>query len=175
MTLSLRSVLRPVAAAGGLPSLASMDGRTLLDPEIATLAGEMPLPVITQETLEMMRSVGFAGVVELSDEVERVDHVVSTDPEVVVRVHRRRGVEGALPCVYSIHGGGYILGNRAMDDLRFDRWCQQFPLVGVSVEYRLAPETPYPGRSTTAWPAWPGSSTTPASSASIPNGSGSPG
>jgi acetyl esterase/lipase len=122
-----------------------MDGRTLLDPEIATLAGAVPLPEINEETLAMMRSVGFAGVVELSDEVERVDHVVSSEPEVIVRVHRRRGLEGAVPCVYSIHGGGYILGNRAMDDLRFDRWCQQFPLVGVSVEYRLAPETPYPG------------------------------
>jgi acetyl esterase/lipase len=31
------------------------------------------------------------------------------------------------------------------DDLLFDRWCTAFDLVGVSVEYRLAPETPYPG------------------------------
>ena len=71
--------------------------------------------------------------------------MVSTDPHVVVRVHRPKGVDGPLPCIYSIHGGGYILGTYAMDDARFDRYCTMFPCVGVSVEYRLAPETPYPG------------------------------
>jgi acetyl esterase/lipase len=86
----------------------------------------------------------FAGV-QLSDEVERTDHVVSDDPHVVVRVHRPKGVDVPLPCVYSIHGGGYVLGTYDMDDAKFDRQCVHFPCVGVSVEYRLAPETAYPG------------------------------
>ena len=55
-----------------------------------------------------------------------------------------------LPCVYSMHGGGYVIGAYAMDDPRFDAWCPKLGFVGVSVEYRLAPETPYPGRSKTA-------------------------
>ena len=57
----------------------------------------------------------------------------------------RRRPSGPLPCVYSIHGGGYVLGTYAMDDARFDACAPTFPCVGVSVEYRLAPETPYPG------------------------------
>jgi len=32
-----------------------------------------------------------------------------------------------------------------MDDQKFDRWCPEYGIVGVSVEYRVAPETPYPG------------------------------
>jgi len=47
--------------------------------------------------------------------------------------------------VYSIHGGGYVLGNNTMDDPFFDALCPKLGFVGVSVEYRLAPETPYPG------------------------------
>jgi acetyl esterase/lipase len=44
-----------------------------------------------------------------------------------------------------MHGGGYVFGTYAGDDPRFDRWCKQLNCVGISVEYRLAPETPYPG------------------------------
>lgn len=91
----------------------------------------------------MMR--GAMTAPELSDDVTRTEHVVPGDPPITVRVHRAVGATGVLPCVYSIHGGGYVLGSAAMDDGSFDRWCPQLGVVGVSVEYRLAPETPYPG------------------------------
>jgi len=122
-----------------------MDGADLLDPTIAAVADTVPIPDITAEILQTLRGAPLGAAPELSDEVERTDHVVSSDPEVIVRVHRRTGLQGAHPCVYSIHGGGYILGSYAMDDARFDSWCRRFDVVGVSVEYRLAPETPYPG------------------------------
>ena len=63
----------------------------------------------------------------------------------VVRVHRPVGSEGPLPCVFSMHGGGYVIGSYEMDDVRFDDLCPRVPCVGVAVDYRLAPETPYPG------------------------------
>ncbi len=105
---------------------------------------------LSAEALPAIRSAGLTAQapVELSDRVERVDHVIPGPPgapDVTVRVHRPKGVTGTLPCLYSIHGGGYILGSFDMDDLRFDRWCPKLGCVGVSVEYRLAPETPYPG------------------------------
>ncbi|MEZ5233419.1 MAG: alpha/beta hydrolase fold domain-containing protein [Acidimicrobiales bacterium] len=44
-----------------------------------------------------------------------------------------------------MHGGGLVLGTYAATT-PFDLWCQKYGCVGVSVEYRLAPETrPYPG------------------------------
>jgi acetyl esterase/lipase len=120
----------------------------ILDDEIAPALADVPfgfdLSVEALPSLRAARNEMFAGA-PLSDAVERTDHVVDADPRVVVRVHRPKNVEGALPCVYSIHGGGYVLGSYEMDDARFDRWCTWFGCVGVSVEYRLAPETPYPG------------------------------
>jgi len=124
-----------------------VNGRQLLDPQIAALAADLPFPTISAETLASVRSQGalLSAPVELSDDVERTDHVVSSDPDVVVRVHRPKGAVGPRPCVFSIHGGGYVLFDYTLEDPRFDRWCKLFGCVGVSVDYRLAPETAYPG------------------------------
>lgn len=126
-----------------------VDAGARLDPEIAAVL--VPFLEATggftigPDTLELVRSRSLVPPVELSDGVERTDHTVPGDVPVVVRVHRPKGVEGPLPCVYSIHGGGYVIGSYEDDDARFDAWSRTFPCVGVSVEYRLAPETPYPG------------------------------
>ena len=118
----------------------------ILDAEIAPLLELAPAFQLSDDALASMRDLRATQFqVELSDAVERTDHVVSDDPHIVVRVHRPKGVAEPLPCVYSIHGGGYVLGTYDMDDARFDTQCPSFPCVGVSVEYRLAPETPYPG------------------------------
>lgn len=128
-----------------------MNVDALLDPEIAEALKAMPpMDGFAFDKLPAMRSARNAQLdsIRLSDEVERKDYTVpgaAGDPDVVIRVHRRVGSEGALPCVYFMHGGGYVFGTYAMDDLRFDFWCQRLNCVGVSVEYRLAPETPYPG------------------------------
>jgi acetyl esterase/lipase len=122
--------------------MASVD----LHPAIEAMKDLVPIPDIDESLIPILRETPpMTAQVELSDAVERQDHVISQDPYVVVRVHRPKGAEGALPCVYSIHGGGYIIGSRDRDDVKFDVWCPRFEIVGVSVEYRLAPETPYPG------------------------------
>ncbi|MGE0880796.1 MAG: alpha/beta hydrolase [Acidimicrobiia bacterium] len=120
--------------------------KAVLHPELVPMLSAMPDYRFAPEHLETMRNAMRTGMeVELSDDVARTDHTVSDDPNVVVRVHRPRHATGDLPCVYSIHGGGYIVGSYAMDDARFNRWCLKFNCVGVSVEYRLSPETAYPG------------------------------
>ena len=128
-----------------------MDASALLDPEIAeALAGMPSFDGFTPEQLPALRAQREAMLaqVQLSDAVERRDLTVPGPPgapDVVIRVHRPKGAAGLLPALYHMHGGGYVLGSRAMDDLRFDRWCPALSCVGISVEYRLAPETPYPG------------------------------
>lgn len=116
-----------------------------VDPMIAAVAEMIPIGTVNAEALPILRGGNLAPPPELSDKVTRTEYVVSEDPRVVVRVHRPVGVEGDLPCLYSIHGGGYVIGSFDMDDAMFDAWCPRYGIVGVSVEYRLAPETPYPG------------------------------
>ncbi|WP_246018816.1 alpha/beta hydrolase [Saccharothrix australiensis] len=66
-------------------------------------------------------------------------------PDVELTIVRpRAGLAAGAPALYSIHGGGMVLGNRffGVDGLVDD--VLRFGAVGVSVEYRLAPEHPAP-------------------------------
>ncbi|MGR9594637.1 alpha/beta hydrolase [Bacillus thuringiensis] len=49
-----------------------------------------------------------------------------------------------LPAMLWIHGGGYVMGHPDMDDVLCERFVQTAECVVVSVDYRLAPEHPYP-------------------------------
>jgi acetyl esterase/lipase len=123
-------------------------GVVVLDPEIAASLARAPAQLrLSADTLHESRRSREALFARLprSEAVARTDHVVRDDPRLVVRVHRPIGVDGPLPCAYSMHGGGYVIGSYAMDDVKFDLLTPSVPCVGVSVDYRLAPETPYPG------------------------------
>jgi acetyl esterase/lipase len=61
-----------------------------------------------------------------------------------VRIHRPRGVKRPAPCVLWIHGGGYVLGSAAIEDRTCRRMAQSSDAVVAAVDYRLAPEHPYP-------------------------------
>jgi acetyl esterase/lipase len=66
-------------------------------------------------------------------------------PDIALVIARPTGVTGPTPVLYNIHGGGMIFGDsRTGLPLVIDRAAELQAAV-VSVEYRLAPETPHPG------------------------------
>jgi acetyl esterase/lipase len=121
-----------------------VDVTELLDPDVRDIFGAFVLPPLNPDVLAILRAGAFPPA-ELSGLVVQADHVVPSEPPVPVRVHRRAGSTGSRPAVLTIHGGGYVIGSYDMDTMVLDRWCAELDVVGVSVEYRLAPETPYPG------------------------------
>jgi triacylglycerol lipase len=118
--------------------------RDLLDPDLREVLGAFEMPPMDAETILAIRSVSFPGM-PLSDAVARTEHAVPGDPAIPVRVHRPVGADGALPGIFTIHGGGYVIGSYDMDDYLHDEWSQRLGTVGISVQYRLSPETAYPG------------------------------
>lgn len=64
--------------------------------------------------------------------------------DLMVRVYQPVGVDGPKPGLYFIHGGGMVLGNLDTDHLTAVMLCETLGAVVVSVDYRLAPEHPYP-------------------------------
>jgi triacylglycerol lipase len=73
-------------------------------------------------------------------EVEREDAVIDG---VTVRWYRPVGAEGATTLLW-LHGGGYIMGNLNENDDRLDRMVIATGINVASVDWRLAPEHPYP-------------------------------
>lgn len=61
-----------------------------------------------------------------------------------LRVYRPVNPGASRPGIYFIHGGGMVLGNLETDHLTAVMLCETFGAVVVSVDYRLAPEDPYP-------------------------------
>jgi acetyl esterase/lipase len=62
-----------------------------------------------------------------------------------VRVHRPRvAVPGPLPALLWIHGGGYVIGTAAQEDAFCRRFADELGAVVAAVEYRVAPEHPFP-------------------------------
>jgi acetyl esterase/lipase len=116
----------------------------LLDPELQPILDSFELPALDAAGLVAMRAASFA-VPGLSDAVVRTERVVPGDPDIAVRIHRAKGATGLQPAIVSLHGGGYVIGSYDMDDPLFEAWCPNLGVVGVAVDYRLAPETAYPG------------------------------
>jgi|APSaa5957512622_1039677.scaffolds.fasta_scaffold35304_2 acetyl esterase/lipase len=67
------------------------------------------------------------------------------EPHVEVRIFQPENRAEVLPALLWIHGGGYVMGSAEQDELQTQYFAKTLQCVVVSVDYRLAPETPYPG------------------------------
>jgi acetyl esterase/lipase len=118
---------------------------TPLDPELAHLADldvgfggdTFDLAGIRTALLELMQPPAPL------DGVAAERRVVRPSPPLAVEMFSP-DTPGPHPCLLWFHGGGYVIGSAGMDALRLQAWAARFGCVTVSVEYRLAPEDPFP-------------------------------
>ncbi|MER6992583.1 alpha/beta hydrolase [Saccharopolyspora hirsuta] len=84
----------------------------------------------------------------VGDRPVEVEHVTAPGPpgapDVPLTVLRPSGGASGAPGIYSIHGGGMVLGNRAFGAAGLVEDVLRFGAVAATVEYRLAPEHPAP-------------------------------
>jgi triacylglycerol lipase len=78
--------------------------------------------------------------------VERFIPGAPGDPDVRILLYTPPGhAAGLRPAVLEMHGGGYILGTAEMGDPANRMTALALDCIVVSVDYRLAPETAWPG------------------------------
>jgi triacylglycerol lipase len=124
--------------------------RHLVDPQLLALLDTMPSVELNAETVALMRAAPMVFPVRPEDvaRTEKSAHASpgrDGGPEVPVIVYRPVGAKGALPCILHIHGGGYVLGSAAASEAAHRPLAADLGCCIVTVDYRLAPETPHPG------------------------------
>lgn len=119
--------------------------RPALDPELNALLADVPLvPRITPQLLTQLRGMPSTPVESLL-EGRAVDRREITVPApdgagIPMTVLAPAGAGPAAPCVYWMHGGGMIMGDRFSQlDIPLE-WLDLLGAVVVTVDYRLAPE-----------------------------------
>jgi len=116
-----------------------------LDPELVGLVELLPDPAGALEDVPAAREMLAAFVP--SDPPPGEDQLAISDElagGTRVRVYRPRDADGDLPAVLHIHGGGFIRGSVEMEHPQAVGMALRLRAVVVTVDYRLAPEHPYP-------------------------------
>ena len=121
-----------------------------LDPEIAPIVAALP-PVDLLDVSGTRAAMGRRAGIEVGPSDDRLDVLKqeiaiegSDGVAVALRVYRPAGLSGTLPCLYWIHGGGFVMGSLDSDDRLLQEMVHFAGCVAVAVEWRQAPEHPFP-------------------------------
>ncbi len=130
-----------------------MRSTATLDPEIYAVASQFP--EINFADADGTRAL-FAAMLEAAApegrpvhgprvaQVERKIPGAFGGPEIPIRIYTPGSCPPDSPVYLSFHGGGFILGDLDTEHARCIKMARDGNAVVVGVDYRLAPECPYP-------------------------------
>ncbi len=125
---------------------------------VLNLFESLEVPDFSTLTVEQARDFQIAPPPEtptpVGDVVDRT--IPGSEADIPVRIYRAG--DGQTGVVLYFHGGGWVIGGLESHDETSRHLCSGSGHTVVSVDYRLAPETPYPGAvidcfDATAWVA----------------------
>src|ERR1700712_2748906 len=121
------------------------DAFPTLDPELRGIVELLPETSGAFDDIpaarEMFETWLPTGPVPGEEKVEITDEVVNGVP---IRIYRPLGAEGKLPGILYLHGGGFCIGSIETEHGGAVDLANAVQAVVVNVDYRLAPEHPYP-------------------------------
>jgi acetyl esterase/lipase len=127
-----------------------MSSRHLVDPDLLPIIDAVPTLQFSLQLLPAIRAGALplqspAADLERTDVVRRKVAGPKGAPDVELVIYRPRDKSGPLPCIFHIHGGGYVTGQTSGMEPLHRALAQAAECCIVSVEYRLAPEVKFPG------------------------------
>ncbi|WP_164847517.1 alpha/beta hydrolase [Sphingobium algorifonticola] len=115
------------AALSAIPDFDALDATTLGSFRAALRGGPVDLNGDKDVSVELTVALGRDG--------HRVPCIL----------HRPRAVTASAPVILNIHGGGYVVGDAAREAPAMSALATATGCAILSVDYRLAPDTPFPG------------------------------
>jgi triacylglycerol lipase len=120
-----------------------------VDPELRPMLALAPTYNLTAERLPALRARETALPLPevVPNDVVRRDLAVPGPrgaPDIGLVIYTPPG-PGPFACIYHVHGGGYVTGSAGILEFMHRPLAQELGCVIVSVDYRLAPETRFPG------------------------------
>jgi acetyl esterase/lipase len=131
-----------------------MSSTRIYDPEIAKVSSFFPILNVanaeeSRAMINAMRAKAIeGGVVRPSDDnvEERELTIPGKDgaPDIPIRIYMPRVRPSAGPAFVNFHGGGFIMGDLESEHAKCLQMAAHAGCVSIGVDYRLAPEHPFP-------------------------------
>ena len=109
-------------------------------PDLRRTARFTPQHLVGPRTFRLIRALQALRQRRTPSDAE----VISLSSGAGVRLFRAAGGLEPTPALLWIHGGGYVFGTARDDDRLCRRLSRRLGITVASVDYRLAPEHPYP-------------------------------
>ncbi|EHO07655.1 hypothetical protein HMPREF9714_01270 [Myroides odoratimimus CCUG 12901] len=99
-----------------------------------------------QIRIEEERLMLGEGAITIPHDISVYNQVISTayNTSLKIRIYKPREIEKPLPVVLFLHGGAFIFGSPEQYDFQLRDLMREAQVIIVSVDYRLAPEHPFP-------------------------------
>jgi len=108
----------------------------------AAIAEAPAIPTLEPEAARAMWSAFLVGEREQIGEIRELQYP-GVEGDLAARLYRPEGKPVAV--VLFIHGGGWVLGDIETHDIAMTGLVERSGCAVLSINYRLAPETPFPG------------------------------
>ena len=131
-----------------------MSKQRIYDPAVEAVASQFPGFEVSdvQATRAVQKMLAAAaeerGIVRPADDrIEEIERTIpgrDGDPDVRIRIYKHKDCNELRPGFVNFHGGGFVMGDLESEHARCLKIAAEGGAVSVGIDYRLAPENPFP-------------------------------
>lgn len=129
-----------------------------IHPDLHAFASKMPRMTFSSKNLWLWRLLDYGLWIRKPPPDVHIENILiprrDRNTRIRLRVYRPEAKSPLTPAMLWLHGGGYIIGSPAQDDACCAQYVRELGIAVVSVDYRRAPEHPFPSALDDSFSTW---------------------